>query len=131
MPSQIQPLAGSTQITESSSPEQRFSHPELLRHKSAGVGDDGEGPNFGESQSQNAINQTRTMFTNLYSKFTGQGNDGPSSMEKKSKSKMSPFKKAGDKLLRKFSGGNSEDSDEIFGEADCVDPTQRYYQRQI
>jgi len=49
-------------------------------------------------------------------------------MEKKSKSsKMSPFKKAGDKLLRKFSGGNSENSDEIFGEADCVDPTQRYY----
>jgi hypothetical protein len=64
------------------------------------------------------------MFTNLYSKFTGQASDGPPSMEKKSKSyKMSPFKKAGDKLLRKFSGGNSENSDEIFGEADCVDPT--------
>jgi len=45
-----------SEIGESSSLEQRFSHPDLLRHKSAGVGEYGDSQNFGESQSQNAIN---------------------------------------------------------------------------
>lgn len=68
------------------------------------------------------------MFTNLYSKFKNDGLSSDKSDKKKSSSnKKSPFKKAGDVLMRKFSGGNSENSDEIFGETDCVDPTKKYY----
>ena len=75
------------------------------------------------------------MFTNLYSKFTGGMADEiapatSNSGSKKNQSKLSPFKKAHDVLKRKFSG-NSDNSDEIFNERDCIDPTQVFYRRQI
>jgi len=54
----------------------------------------------------------------------GQG----SGHKKKNSMKLSPFKKAQDVLKRKFSG-NFDNSDEIFNEHDCVDPTSSYYRR--
>lgn len=99
-----------------------------------------------------AFNHTRNMFTTLYSKFTGQPpdverqdqqalKDGQMGQNSGNKAKKSPFKKAGDYLIRRMSNLNSsgenadrsanEDDGEIFSEADCQNGHQRYYRNQI
>ena len=75
------------------------------------------------------------MFSNLYTKFTGQQIDGSgdkmSSPMKKTTSMgggKSPFQKAGELIRRKMSSG---DGNEIFGDSDCAQQVDRYQQLQI
>ena len=90
----------------------------------------------------NSINQTRNMFTALYTKFTGHpemDRQDQASKEQSAgaKTKKSPFKKAGDYLIRRMSNLNSsgenadrsanDDDGEIFSEADCQSGHQRFY----
>ena len=57
------------------------------------------------------FSETRNLFTNLYSKFTGTQNEEANQIGRKSIPSKSPFK---DFIRRKISG----DDGEIFGESD-------------
>jgi transcription initiation factor TFIID subunit TAF12 len=69
------------------------------------------------NEKETNMNQTKSLFTNLYSKFNPFEEKESSGHKKNAFSTKSPFKNAGDYLKRKISGEDQEELNDLANAA--------------